>query len=426
MHTVNIENIYEGNRQRQHYDAESISKLADSIQIVGLLHPLRVKTLDDPILVVGGRRLRAIKLLFNRGHNVKYNGEELKPGQVPVTVHQTEDEYELQLAELEENLRRQDLSWQERTAAIANLHEIRTSRNPDQTLTDTARELYGEDYHSGATTVVGDAVRLAEAAAEDPEIAKAKTQKEATKLLRKKADKKHNQFLAELVELDTSEATKHQQILGDARDVLPTLPDASYTCIITDPPYGIGADTFGDQGQGSHEYDDSAEYVDGLLRSFASESFRVATNQAHAYVFCDIRNLTKLQFYMGAAGWYVWEPPIVWYKGNQGLLPRPKHAPRRCYEMIAYFIKGDKEVLLEAKHDVISINGVGAARHAAEKPVELYVDLLSRSCRPGDTILDPFAGSGTVYPAANRLMLTATGINLTEDDYHLALTRMEE
>jgi DNA modification methylase len=41
-------------------------------------------------------------------------------------------------------------------------------------------------------------------------------------------------------------------------------------------------------------------------------------------------------------------------------------------------------------------------------------------------VLDPFAGSGTIFPAANRAQVTAWGVEREESYYHLALSRMAE
>jgi len=41
--------------------------------------------------------------------------------------------------------------------------------------------------------------------------------------------------------------------------------------------------------------------------------------------------------------------------------------------------------------------------HGAQKPVELYVNLLQRSVRPGMRVLDSFAGSGPMLEAAAQL-----------------------
>lgn len=43
--------------------------------------------------------------------------------------------------------------------------------------------------------------------------------------------------------------------------------------------------------------------------------------------------------------------------------------------------------------------------HGAKKPVDLYLDLLQRIVRPGDRVVDPFAGSGPLLRAGKKLSL---------------------
>jgi site-specific DNA-methyltransferase (adenine-specific) len=64
--------------------------------------------------------------------------------------------------------------------------------------------------------------------------------------------------------------------------------------------------------------------------------------------------------------------------------------------------------------------------HPAQKPVPLLVDLLRRSARPGDRVLDPFMGSGSTVLAANELKLACTGIELDEAAYGIAARRLKE
>jgi DNA modification methylase len=63
--------------------------------------------------------------------------------------------------------------------------------------------------------------------------------------------------------------------------------------------------------------------------------------------------------------------------------------------------------------------------HGAQKPVSLYSDLLKRSTRPGDRVLDPFCGTGTIFPAAHPLKVAATGIELEPAYYGIGVKRIE-
>jgi DNA modification methylase len=63
---------------------------------------------------------------------------------------------------------------------------------------------------------------------------------------------------------------------------------------------------------------------------------------------------------------------------------------------------------------------------AAQKPVDLYRDFLMRSCRAGDSVLDPFCGSGTIFAAAHGLKVKATGIEVDRIAYGISVMRLGE
>jgi DNA modification methylase len=96
------------------------------------------------------------------------------------------------------------------------------------------------------------------------------------------------------------------------------------------------------------------------------------------------------------------------------MLPRAEHGPRRNYECILYAIKGAKRVNFVA-NDVIPVPSERGGGTAARKPVKLFEELLRRSCLPGDLVLDPCAGSGPIFDAAQNLECFATGIELNEE-----------
>ena len=203
------------------------------------------------------------------------------------------------------------------------------------------------------------------------------------------------------------------------------MPDGIMDVLCTDPPYGIDAQAFGDMADNAHKYDDSYATWNVLARGLARESYRIAKPHAHAYVFCDWSRFAELSLWFEDAGWDVWPRPLIWSKGN-GMLAKPKLGPRYTYEVILYANKGKKEVQVVGAPDVIQLPQNKDLRHAAEKPVALYTALLERSVLPGDHVVDPFMGSGTIFPAANHLKVRATGIELDKTSYGFAIQRLEE
>jgi DNA modification methylase len=173
----------------------------------------------------------------------------------------------------------------------------------------------------------------------------------------------------------------------------------------------------------AHSYADTEEYALDCYKLVAEHGYRVAKEKAHCYVFLDPRYWHEISLLFTLAGWNVWPTPLIWNKGN-GMLPKPEHGPRRTYEMILFASKGEKKVLRVAP-DVITCPLVVDRDHGAQKPVLLYFDLLTRSALPGNTVLDLFAGSGTIFPAANKAKVIATACEIHKPYYDLALSRIE-
>jgi DNA modification methylase len=115
--------------------------------------------------------------------------------------------------------------------------------------------------------------------------------------------------------------------------------------------------------------------------------------------------------------------PLIWNKNGQGNIIGNVDGPRRTYEAILYARRGGRKVQ-RVGADVLTHSPVRLSRHAAEKPVSLYVELLSFSVLPGQEVLDPCCGTGPVFVAANTLGLIATGIERVEDHCNIARMRL--
>lgn len=406
-------------RQRQEFDARYLIDLEQSIRETGLLHPLTVELQGDTwTLRAGECRLRAIKKLYESGGEFQHGTELCKDGLVPVVEWSQLTEFQRIAIEVEENIRRRDFNWKERERAIAKYHELRQEQNPQQTMLDTAREINRREVDGGHAAQVSDAIVLVKHL-DDPDVAKAKSPKEAMRVVRKKMELIHQAQLARKFDLGK---VPHKLIKGDALAALSAMQAEIFDVVLTDPPYGIDADDFGSQSATGHEYNDSRKRWEHVMSVFPEESFRVAKARAHAYVFCDPRMFSRLEVLMCLAGWRVFSTPLVWFKGN-GMVPFPKHGPRRAYETILYAWKGDRETLAVRNDCIIRIPSIRELKHAAQKPVALYCDLLGRSARPGDTVLDAFGGAGGILVASNIMKLTATYIEEQDAPFNIAVSR---
>jgi len=142
MQLVSLSDVVVGERQRTSIDTTQLGELKQSIRDRGLFHPPTMTLIEDKLhLVMGERRFRAIESLAKEGIAIRHNGETLALGVIPYNLLSDAGELESFVAELEENIVRVDLSWQDKTRALAKLHEMRKALNPAQTQKDTATEI---------------------------------------------------------------------------------------------------------------------------------------------------------------------------------------------------------------------------------------------------------------------------------------------
>lgn len=423
------------NRQRREFLPAELQELRESIETTGLLQAivLRVEG-DDYVLVAGERRLRAITDLYDLGGTFRYAGEPVKPGLVPFVSLGSLSHLEAWEAELEENIRRVDLTWQERALATTSLLELRRAQAEDAeaplpTVYDIAREV--RDKPGVPNSELGEAYTatrnelIVAKFLDDKEVAAAPTLKEAFKVLKKREERKQNAALAETFGRSFTSAA-HKLECGDSLTWMQAAAPDQFGVILTDPPYGMNAHEFGDSGMaaaGSHFYEDSYETWDKIMQVFCRESYRLAAPSAHAYVFCDVDRFPELRDRMQAAGWKVFRTPLIWHNPDGYRAPWPDKGPQRSYEFILFAVKGERNVS-QMKRDVLEYKRDTQVGHPAQKPVPLLVDLLRRSAKPGDKVLDPFMGSGSTVMACNELKLACTGIEMDEAAYGIAAKRL--
>lgn len=381
----------------------------------GLFHPLVVRydEIDGTrTLVTGYRRYLALCQLRDGNEPYPFNQQDIAIGDYPFVLLDQMDPINAREAELEENIRRVDLTWQEKTQAVADLHLFREQQNPGQTKLDTAKEAEVSPAAVTRATVVAPFLH-------QPSVKEATSERAAYNIVLRQSE---DVFLTELNKFTR---VPHRLYVGDFREVMDRIPPVD--CIVTDPPYGMGADEFGDAAAVSHQYDDNPERVAKLLQDFAALSHRLTKPKAHLYMFCQPQWFWRIGEWLALseARWWVWQTPIIWYKGASGHSPHPDHGPRRSYEFVLYAIRGEKHIN-QAFLDVQTCEPPDNKRHAAEKPRILYERFLRNCVRPGDLVLDPFCGSGPIFPAANLTSTTAYGVELDPEMAKIAEARFGE
>lgn len=444
-------------RQRTDPSDSHVCELAEDIQENGLYHAPIVYSRGDNTyrLVAGECRLRAIKAIYSQGGHFLY-GEDRFPAHhalVPVNVLSGEDwrESDLETIELHENLIRRQLTWQDRVRAIIRLHELRELEG-EQTQSATAEEI-AEDSLGSAKVEVFHSL-LFRNFLDDPEVMGAESRQKALKVMERKArERMYEERRAargptsgptsgpaevgvEVKAPPTDEqgapiptptptpaptpVSVHTFIEGDCHEELTSLPAGSFKCILTDPPYGIG---IGDShwGRAGAKYSDEAHEAMQHYEGLFSQAARLLSPDGFLWTFCDTRLFPTLISLAEQNSLEPWPIPLIWDRTPKGLLPVPSFGPRRCYEAIFCARRPEGRLVLEGRGDVLRYTLEPQYQRPGEKPWELYRELLSRCCYPGDKVLDPFAGTGPILRAADSLMLEATAIE--RDPYAAEICR---
>jgi DNA modification methylase len=326
---------------------------------------------------------------------------------IPYTLLSENSEIAILQAEIDENYVRTQFTWQEEVAALAKLHEKKGG-----SFTETARAICtSEDAVRSEVGRVSAAVVVGKFL-DRPEVAAATSLRAALKIVERIAEKE-----AAMASAKASSCFFCMDGIG----YLSGQKDR-FDCILIDPPYGISADK--NKTGMKHEYNDSELAFD--YPSFFRSAYFACKAQAHLYVFCHWSRFDELARTAGGLGWRVFPTPLLWVKPNTGIAPWPNHGPRRSYDCILYAVKGDKRVI-KVLPDVLSYAMDSSKMiHAARKPEGLYIDLLGRSCYPGDVVCDPCAGSGVIFHAAKALKLQAVGVEADPKQHALSLNHLRE
>lgn len=421
-------------RQRKKINKPELNELKESILSKGLIHAPMVFPLQDGtfLLITGERRTRAIELIQGEKKYFQHNAQTIDIGEIPVTLTDLETLTQQKEAELEENIIRVDLTWQEKCQGLADIHNLRLEQNPKQTVVATGKEISaksgGSISPSRARAKVTESLVIVEHL-HDPKIANARNATEAhTLILRKEEDALNAEIarrrLAKLKDQAPDLNVRH----GDLLEVLPKLDAGQFDLILADPPYGIDASGGGFRARTvvHHNYEDDPDTSKAIQKMILEEGFRLTKGRANLFMFTDIKWWDWLQRVSAQIGWTPFRRPLIWGKSDsEGLAPWGSQGPRITTEFIFYATKGQKG-LLASPIDYLRVNRVPRNEriHAAEKPVELLRQLVECSTLPGDFILDPCCGSGSTIIAAKETNRRALGIEKDEGYFQTAMSNL--
>lgn len=402
-----IDKIWVNREERQRRELVKIPELMESIKRVGgLINPITIQR--DGQLRAGERRWTACK--------------ELGWTHIPVQFVEDLDEVELQLLELEENVGRVDLSWQDECLAVARYHQMRGQQTDGWTQSRTAEALGISPQSVGqkidvARELQGGNTRVLEA----PKFSTARN------VVQRVNERKAATIVDTIRQIDgVAPAPKPQVPLlhADFHEWSSAYTGNRFNLIHCDFPYGINAGEM-PQGQGAElgGYADGFAVYTKLLDSLEQAMYNVVADSAHLIFWfsMDYYELTKTR--LAKMGWTVNPFPLVWFKSdNTGIAPDPQRGPRHVYETAFFGSRGDRKLTARGLvNNAVAWPGRDKSIHMSEKPVGMLKHFMGMVVDEYSVVLDPTAGSANALKAATALGApTVLGLERDEEFYNRA------
>lgn len=215
-------------------------------------------------------------------------------------------------------------------------------------------------------------------------------------------------------------------------EILANLNGRRIDAIITDPPYGVGhisgfakVDT---KNQRAIQGDDNpTEALDQFYKVMDLLVPHLA-DEADVYVFTSwkVIDLWVEACQLVAAKELRYCNLLVWEKGWPGLGDLEANWPLSV-EFIIYLKKGRRPINSRRSSVLAFDKPVPSQQiHPTEKPVDLLMELLKQSTKPGDLVVDPWAGSASLLDACRLSERDAIGIELDDEFYRRANNRLSQ
>ena len=217
---------------------------------------------------------------------------------------------------------------------------------------------------------------------------------------------------------------------GDCLDILPTLEAGSVDAVITDPPYGIGyASSRTTRMDGSKRTSDSAFGEDVVIGAWLPEMFRICRDDSCLYFFTrwDVVHIWKA---LSEASGFIATQRLVWDKRHWGMGDLRYYGSQT--EDVLFCRKGNPTMRYEKRRgDMFTCASraylpEGKYNHPTQKPEKLMREFIEDSTLPGDTVIDPFMGSGTTGVACVQTGRNFIGIEIDRGYYEIAERRIAE
>jgi site-specific DNA-methyltransferase (adenine-specific) len=425
---------------RRTVDPDKVKSLAKSIETIGLLNPIVVNL--DGTLIAGAHRIEAFKLLGR--------------DEIPASIIDA-NKLIAELAEIHENLIRNDLHWTEKDPLLARSKQIHLELYPETAhgakggkgnnkKLANENEIISFSFTGDTANKIGQSKRNVELSVQrgenilpgimpklkeldisktdgtalariDPEqqvrvieLVESKRIPVSEAVREVKKDEKRSNFIDKknTFEAQSSKTGMAYCYHGNCLDYLNSdMPKIDL--LLSDPPYAI------DYKSGWNDWDriDNDKRSDTL--ELLDKSFSLAKNKladdAHIYIFGSPYEIESVKPIFEK--YFKLKNILIWDRGVIGMGDLKTFG--RSYDVIYFgYNKTWKELSGVRDRDILQYGRVspGELMHPTEKPIPLLEYLIKKSTNEGDNILDPFAGSCSTLMAATNLGRNSFGSEL--------------
>ena len=420
-------------RQRQENISE-IEDLKQSIGSIGIINPVVVRQIDDKIVLVAGERRLKVSL-------------ELNLAAIPVRFFDDLSEEEAEVIELEENIKRKELSWRDQVRAIGRLHQLYKKSNNSWKIEQTADAV--SLHHSYLRKIL----HVFEALG-GGRIDRAESIDQAFNTLHRFSERKAENIVGDLivkasmvfgteasitetnifttvtaisVAEDTEDAAIPPTVAVPLVTIAPPISDPivcanfyewisayngpKFTLIHCDFPYGNykGGDSQGALSALETEdfYDNTESIYWNLLSCLTENLDKIMSYSAHMVFWLQMGFYTKTVAELRKTGLNVHDHPLIWHKtsggGGLGVAPGTEAThPRRTYDTALMCVRGNRP-LVRSLSNSYAAPTVGNKIHPSQKSEPMLRYFLQMFVDETATVFDPTCGSGAALRAAEDL-----------------------
>lgn len=422
--------------------ASILEHSADLVETKGLLHPVVIN--KDNVLIAGGRRLEAFKTLSKTNKVFE---------SIPYTRVETLSPAKRRMLEIDENRQRHPMSWQEDILGICDYHRLATKEALKDGLKHS-QSMTG-DMLGIVQAAVSTALKIGKILVDEPEgpVAKAENVLKAMQLiahreldiaakeqlrrieLRRNEAAKNIKIATASVSVEVIDASKiqlpqqrvvdsvltNEQIAsfyykGSCLTLLPEIAKSQrINHIICDPPFGIDMDNIDSLKSDRVASEHTVTGNVSLLKDFLQVAFDVIAEDGFLCMWYDLDHHEKIKDWAEKVGWRVCRWPLVWCKTSNCQNNQATYNITKATE-VCYFFRRSEKSFIKTKQgkNWITCDAIRDPNHPFVKPAEVWNYLIDTVSNEGETLVDPFAGSGSSLVQFFKRNRVPVGVEMVE------------